>query len=282
MRRLLAVLLALGATALAGCRGGPSKSSFLTEADDACRNANAPVASLRAPGSFSEVADGAGKLATATADQVPMLSKLDRPGGARVETDAVFSAIAAVGPAATSLREAAAKSDERATAAAAIDLSTKARQAGDGARAYGFFTCGAASQTAATSLTDGTRNVIKARFVSKAEDLCEAVGEQFEGIEVGTASQALRIFSTLVTAYTKLKTDINALVVPPGDEGAVNEFLEAAQKLIDKVSEFRDAIPRGNSSILEALLKDLSSLNTQANAKADAYGIKACGTLSEL
>ena len=284
MRRLLpvlAVLLALGA--LAACGGGPSKSSFLAEADDTCRSADAPVTSLKTPSSFPELADGAKAVVAATDAQVPRLRDLDRPGGDKDDIDAVFNAIAGAGAAARSLQEAAERKDERATAQAANDLTARARQAGDGARAYGFGTCGVSTQAAAGTVADGAKAVVKASFVLKAETSCKEATRKAEALsEPNRAAQAARFLNAVIAIYGKVIDDLKALVPPPGDEPVVAEIVDTQQKTFDKVKELKDAVSDENERLAEARANELNVLGTAANAKADAYGIKACGTLSDV
>ena len=282
MRRIVLSLLVAALIVLAGCGGAPSKSSFLAEADDTCRAANAPVASLKTPTSFPELADGARAVAAASDEQVPRLRDLDRPSGAKDQTDAVFNSIAGVAASARSLQAAADGKDEKATAQSANEVSAQARQAGDGARAYGFTTCGSSTQTAATSLTDGARTVVKASFVLKGEASCRKALKEAEGLpEPRSTAQQGRFFDSFLRIYDVVLSELRANVVPPGDEAAVSELIDAQQRLRDKFKEFRDTVPRGNERVLAALLQEISVLNTAANAKADAYGIKACGTLAE-
>jgi len=279
MRRLSAVLLALGVAALGGCGGGPSKNSFLAEADDTCRSANAPVASAKAPTSFPELAEGAKGVAAATDAQVPELRALDRPGGDKERTDAVFAALGGVATTARSLQAAAEKKDDRASAQAANDLSARSREAGDGARAYGFTACGVGTQRAATPLTDATKTIIKAGFVAKAEGICRETSRKLEGIPEPTSrTSASRAFNTLLPLADKMITDLRALVVPPGDEATLTDLFDAEQKVLEKLREYLAVLKADDSRKASVVEDELEVAGTAADAKADAYGVKACGT----
>jgi hypothetical protein len=279
MRRLLVALPVAVLVGTAGCGGAPSKSSFLTKADAICRADNAPVASPKTPSSFPELADAAGTLASATDVQVPRLRKLSRPSGGKARTDAVFDSLAGVATAAKSLQAAAATNDEKGTAQSANDMAARSRQASDGAKAYGFTTCGGSTQTAVNATVDGAKKVLKAGYVVKAEAFCKDSSTKLDALpDARTPSQAARSIDRGITILTKLVSDLKGLTPPPGDEATITDYLDAQQRVIDKAGELKDAVAANNGRLFDTLNGQLDVLVTAANAKADGYGLTACGT----
>jgi hypothetical protein len=281
VRRIVLPLAVAGLLGLAGCGGGPSKSGFLADADDACRAANAPVASLQAPTSFPELSGGAAKLAAATDEQVPRLRSLDRPSGDEEPTDAVFTALSGVASAAKSLQAAADKKDDRATATAANELSEHAKEAGSRARAYGFTTCGSSTEAPANSVFEGAKKVVGASFVLQAETFCRQASEAIEALpEVTSLAGAVRFLDKEIPILVDLVARIEALVPPPGKEAEVAAFLDAERKVIEKDKELRNAAHARNEALAAELDEEDARLVTAANHLADELGMSDCGTNS--
>jgi hypothetical protein len=280
MRPIVLPLAVAGLFGLAGCGGGPSKSSFLAEADDTCGAANAPVASLQAPTSFPELSAGAANLAAATDEQVPRLRSLDRPSDDD-EPDTVFAALNGVATAAKSLQAAADTKDDRATATAANELSKNAREAGSRARAYGFTTCGSATEAPANSVFEGARKVVGASFVLQAETLCRQASEAIEALpEVTSLAGLVRFLDKEIPILVDLVARIEALVPPPGKEAEVAAFLDAERKVIEKDKEMRSAAQARNEALTAELDDEDARLVTAANHRADELGMDDCGTNS--
>jgi len=271
-----ALVLALGAGA---CGGGPSKDETIADGDAICRKANAPLASTQAPGNYSQLSEAAGALATATDDQVTRLGELDLPGDDETRLRAFFSALRAVGTSARQLKEGADKSDDVATAAAATQMSASAKDAADRGRAYGFTVCGSSTQTAATLVVDGAKSRVKAAFLSKGKAVCEDASEEVLDIREPTDLRSLgRFVDALVPIAERVDEALHALPVAPGDEQVVKELLDAQAAATAKAREMGAAAKANNERLTGALAEELDKLQTAANAKADAYGLQACGT----
>ena len=281
MRRIAVLLLLGGLVGLTGCGGGPSKSDFVAKADETCRSANAPVASLQAPTSFPELAGGAARLAAATDEQVPRLRSLDRPSGDEEPTNAVFSAMSGVATAAKSLQAAADRKDDRAAATAANELSKNARDAGTQARVYGFTSCGSSTETPANAVFEGAKKVVGASFVLQAETFCREASEAIDALPAVTSiAGAVRFLDKEIPILETLVTRIERLVPPPGKEGEVAAYLDAQRKVIEKDKELRDAARARNETLAEALDQEDAVLVTRANHLADELGMSDCGTNS--
>lgn len=264
---------------LSACGGGPSKEKTITEGDAICRKANAPLASTQVPGNYSQLAEAAGALATATDDQLTRLGQLDVPGDDKDRLQAFFAALRGVSTAARQLKESADKSDDEATAAAATQTSSSARDAADRGRAYGFTVCGSSTQTAATAVVDGGKGRVKAAFVSKGKAACEEASEEVLELREPTDLRSLaRFMDALLPIAERVDQQLGALPVPPGDEQVVKEMLDAQKAATAKAREIGAAARANNERLTGALTEELDVLQTAANAKADAYGLQACGT----
>lgn len=271
-----ALLLTLG---LDACGGGPSKEKTIADGDAVCRKANAPLASIQTPGNYSQLAEAAGALATATDDQVARLGELDLPGDDESRLRAFFSALRAVGTAARQLKEGADKSDDKATAAAATQMSTSAKDAADRGRAYGFTVCGSSTQTAAGLVVDGAKSRVKAAFVSKGRAVCEEASDEVLDLAEPTDLRSLgRFMDALIPIAERVDEELHALAVPPGDEQVVKDLLDAQAVATAEAREMGAAAKASNERLTGALTEELDKLQTAANAKADAYGLQACGT----
>lgn len=276
--RLLAVPLLVPLLGLAGC-GGPGKGTFVKNADERCRNANAPVASVKTPTSYPELAEAAKGVGAATDTQVRELRELDRPGSDKQRIDAVFAALGGVAPAAKSLQGAAEKTDDKASARAANDLSARAREAGDGARAYGFTACGISTQAAATPLFDGAKTIVKAGFLAKAEGICRAASRKIDNVaEPRGRNVEVRALDALLPIAEELMADLRGLAFPPGDEASLTDLYDGQQKLVDELGRLRDAYRANDARRVEAITEEGDVLSTAVDAKWDAYGVRACGT----
>ena len=183
-----------------------------------------------------------------------------------------------MGTAAHQLKESSDRSDDRATAAAAAQISASAKDAADRARAYGFAVCGASTQTAATVVVDGAKGRVKAAFVGKAKVVCQEAADEVLELREPTDLRSLgRFFDAILPIAERVEREIRALPVPPGDEQVVKDMLDA-QAAAAKARETGAAAKAHNARLAEALVGELDVLQTAANAKADAYGVQACGT----
>lgn len=280
-RRAVTALLTLaGAVGTAGCGGdGPSKESFIAEADRICRAGSAPLASVKAPTSFPELSETSRAMVLAVDTQVPKLRALDRPSGDDRPVDAVLGSLAGVADAAKALQKAAAGNDENGTARAARDMATRAKSASESGRAYGFATCGGSVQPAANATVEGARHILKAGYVVKAEALCQDASSALGELPEADSPQAeARVIDAGVRILDELLVDLRALTAPPGDEATLDEFYDAQQQVVEKAKEVGAAARAGNARLYESLAGQFDVLTTAANAKADAYGITDCGT----
>lgn len=283
LRRLVpaavAVSMAAGLVACGG--GGVSKSEFVTKADAACNAGNGTLASTAKPSNLPELASAAGTLSTSVDTQADALRKLEAPGDDKTAVAGVIGALADVGGQARALQEAAGKTDDTATARATNDLRGKADNAANQAKAYGLTACGQGLQGPVANVIEGGRTILKAAFVARAEGLCTAANRRADDLASPTSMAGLaRYLAAYLPIAEKLFADIKALAVPPGDDSAVAEMLTAQDQALAKEKEAHAAAQRGSDAQYDRIEGEIITLVTAANAKFDAYGLRACGTLS--
>lgn len=280
LRSLVPALLAAGLLGLAACGGGgPSKESFVADADRICRAASAPLASVKAPTSFPELSETARTIVAAVDAQLPKLRGLDRPSDADAALDTMLASLGGVAQAARTLQDTAARNDEGGTANAARDLAGRAKSASDSGRAYGLATCGGSVQPAANASVEGAKTVLKAGYMIKAEERCNEASSELDEIPESSSLRGEgRVIDTGVRILDDMLADLRALIPPPGDEPTLDEFYAAQQQVIDKAKEAGSAASAGNERLFDSVVEQFNVLTTAANAKADAYGIDDCGT----
>ena len=268
-----------GVIGLAACGDGPSKESFVADADGICRAESAPLASVKAPTSFPELSETARTIAAAVDSQLPKLRALDRPSGDDAPVDAMLGSLGGVSEAAKALQGAASRNDEGGTATAVRDIAARAKSASDRGRAYGFAACGGSTQPAANASMEGAKTILKAGYVVRAEALCNEASSALDDIpEASSLRGEARVIETGVRILDTLVADLRALTPPPGDEATLHEFYAAQQQVIDKAKEAGAAAGAGNERLFGTIVEQFKVLTTAANAKADAYGIADCGT----
>ena len=279
---VLAGALALAA-GLSACGGGVSKPDFVTKADAACGPGNGALAAVAKPSNLPELASAAGTVATTVDTQAAALRKLDPPGDDKAVVAGVIGALAEVGPAARALQEAAGKTDDAATARTANDLKAKFDAAAVQARAYGLMVCAQGLQAPVTTVFEGSRTLLKAAFVARADALCTAANRKADTLASPGSSLAsvARYLAAYLQIEEKLFADIKALAVPPGEESAVADMLAAQDQVIANDKDQLAAAQKADQAQLNRVTDASPPLITAANARFDAYGLRSCGTLSQ-
>lgn len=273
-------VLALAAV-LAACGGGVSRPEFVTRADAACGPGNGTLGAIAKPSNLPELATAAGTVATTVDAQAVDLRKLGPPGDDKAVVTGLIGALAEVSGPARALQEAAAKPDDAATARAANELKAKVDAAAVQAQSYGLTACAKGLQAPVATVFEGSRTVLKAAFVARAESLCTAATKKVNALGDPSSLTAFsRVLTTYIGIEVKLFADIKALVVPPGDEPTVAGMLAAQDKAIEKAREVQAAAARNNQALFDRLYGEEITLVTAANAKFDGYSLRSCGTLS--
>jgi len=278
-----AIALAAG---LAACGdGGPSKSEFTTKADASCAAGNSAISAVAKPSNAPQVATAAGT-ATSTIDgQVSALRAMKTPGGDdKKRVDGIVAAIAEVSAPTKALQEAAGKTDDAGMAKAAGEMQAKADAAATEAQAYGLAQCGTALKPAVANLFEGTKGVVKSGFVSKANSLCRDAGRKAGAVarpSTPTMAAAARYFDAILPVASKLVGDFKTIPVPPGDETLVSEMIASLDTVNAKIKDMSAAAKANNPRLLGGLTEELGVADTASNAKLDAYGLKACGSVGD-
>ncbi len=268
------------ATGLAACGGGESQSGFVSKADGACAPGNATMAAVAKPSNLPDLAMAAAAVGSTVDAQAGALRKLKVPGDDKAVVAGVIGAIAEVAGPARALQEAAGKTDDGATARAATDLKAKVDAAATQAKAYGLTACGTGLQAPTANVFDGSRTIIKAAYVARADALCTAANKKADTLSAGTTLAAFgRFLAAYVPIEQKLITDIKALVAPPGDEATIADMLAAQDKVIANDKDTQAAAQKGNAAQVDKFDTLNTALITQAHAKFDAYGLRNCGSL---
>lgn len=174
---------------------------------------------------------------------------------------------------------AASRGDDRETISTTNNARSAFTTASTQASGFGFGACTVGLQSGIDSITGGAQAVIKTGFVAKAESACMAASRQFDEIIEPSGPREVRSYFDKVEAvFTKLVSDIKALAVAPGDEPTVSEMVGALERTNAKGAELFDAIAGNDQARAAALNRELSTLNTAANAKLDGYGLGQCGS----
>lgn len=278
---LLIPAVAMAATLAACGGGGPSKADFIAQADAACAPGNTAVSTTPKPTNAPQVATSAGAAATTIDGQVGALRGMKLPGGKeKDQVESLIGALAAVSAPTRSLQDAAARTDDAAMAAAALDMQAKADTAAGSAGAYGLTQCATQLKFGLGNMFDGVKNVVKASYVVKAEDACRDYYRKAAAINVqGTSAAALGRFLDQELALTlKLATDIKGLTAPPGDGTTVADMAAAMDSVNAKVADLIAAVKANNTRLAGALFDEIDVATTALNAKFDAYGLPVCGS----
>lgn len=279
---LVIPVLALGVLLAACGGGGVEKADFTAKADAACSPGNSTIAAVAKPSNAAQVATAAGTAATTLDAQVVALRALEKPGGDdKVRIDGVIGALAEVGAPVKALQEAAAKTDDAAMAKATVELQSKVDGAASQAQAYGLAQCGTGLKPAVAPLFEGTRSVVKTSYIAKGEALCRESARKSDALpQPGSSLPALgRYIDRYLPIFEKFLADFKALPAPPGDEAPVGEILTALDAGLPTMKEISAAAKANNPRLVGALFEELGVAGTAVDAKLDAYGLKACGSL---
>ena len=278
-----ALLLGVGAGVIVATRSsGPSLQKFVARADAVCGRGNGAITAIVKPTSYPDLAAAGAAVATTTKAQVDELRRLEAPGGSHgKDVRNLLTAMDGTSQAAASLADAAGKKDDGTTIAATKELKTQFDATSTEAKVLGFSACATGMTSGMTEVLGGSQSVLKTAFVAKADALCRAGARELDGVadpRSETPRELARYLDDGLSIVTKLMTDLRALPVPPGDEGAVADMLTAQDKADAKIREMRDAASRADESTFAAASHELDPLVTAADAKFDAYGLGICGS----
>jgi hypothetical protein len=269
------------ATALAACGdSAPSKAAFVTKADAACAPGNTSISTTAKPTNAPQVATAAGSAADTINSQVKSLQALKLPGGKDKTTmQTLITSIGDVAAPTRALQDAAGKTDDAAMAKAALDMQAKADAAANWGGLAGMGQCGTQLKFGLGNMFDGVKNVVKASFILKAENLCREYYRKSDAVTVpgNSAASFAKYLDAEQALSTKLVSDLRAVTIPPGDEATVGDFLGSMESLNNKANDLI-AATKNNPRLVNGLIDELNVASTAVNAKLDAYGLKVCGS----
>ncbi len=278
---LLIPTVALAAALTACGDNGPSKATFVAKADAACAPGNSAISGTAKPTNAPQVSTAAGTAVTTIDGQVAMLRAMKAPGGQdKAQVQLVIGALAEVSTSTKTLQDAAGKTDDTAMAKAALDMQAKADTAANAGQAYGLAQCGTLLKPPLGNMFDGVRNMVKASYVAKAENLCREYYRKGNAIAApgSTAASLGRYLDAFTVLTTKLIADIKTITAPPGDETTIAGLSAAMDALNAKIKEVGAAIKAGNGRLASGLFDEVAVTQTALDAKFDAYGLPVCGS----
>jgi hypothetical protein len=137
--------------------------------------------------------------------------------------------------------------------------------------------CGGGSSSDSGEISVQTGSLTKAKFVSKANEICEERKQQFERklealeanlpaqVSKSQQAQAAKLIASLINpTYKKLIDQISSLGAPSGDEEQVGSFLSAVQQSLDELRQQPTKAFEGLTPF------------ERASKLARAYGLSTC------
>lgn len=285
----LVVGMIIGGMVLAGLGGalvasmmdrGPSLADYVARADQVCASSNAEVSRVGDLGTYPDLASASGAMASGADGQLAGLRSLDRPSGsAGDEVSLVLAAFEATSLASVRLAEAAGAGDDAATADAANQFGGAYNQARERAAGLGMQFCVVGLQDGVDAVFAGAGTVVRAGYVARAESICQATARDMASQEQGADFDSLvRLLRGSQAIIEDASAQLAALPVPPGDETQVGEMIEALEITNAKSAEHVEAIAAAEFARADALLLEVTRMNTTTNALLDDYGLEACGS----
>ena len=259
----------------------PSKAKYLLTADEVCRPANGPVTAIVKPTSYPELATAAGTVVTTMNGQFTQLNDVEAPGRRRRQ---------GAGP---RVRRAERQQRRRHSAPGRGNEEGRRRrhrrhQAGDRAVRRRHRQDQGVRLHRLRCRPPARYRRRRRRRDRRHQDRLHCQGRQhlpgrsrkLDDIRMPaeTPQDIARFLGDGLAILNQLIADMKAIPVPPGDEATVSEMLDAADKSNAKLAEARDAAAAADFARFTAIDKEISPLDTAANAKFDAYGLTVCGS----
>ena len=279
MRTLVALLAgALFATAACG-GGGPSKEEFAEKANPPCQTANTELAGVTKPADFRQLGEVAGKVAGSTDKQMNALDDLDAPEDDKAELDRMLTSMRATTSSARAVEGGVQRGDLRAAEKGVNDLKLASEQADDAARTYGLTECGKGARTVSALMSEASGDAFKREVITKADGLCKEANTKLDAFtEPETPAELAKFIDDTTAIATKLFADLRAVPVPEIHRAAYDDFVAAHDRLVPMFKDAAAAAKAGNERRAEQLFEQIDTATAEANKKADAFGLKDCGS----
>jgi hypothetical protein len=281
-KALVAVLLGVaGMTACGGASTGPKLAAFVDLADGICGRANAAITAATKPSDMASLATYANVLADQADSQARQLRALKQPGKARdrAAVKAFEDTLAAIVVPARQLQLLAAGEKVSAISDTASKTSAAARAADAKTAEIGFAQCGTGERDSALVIDANAPTVAKGTYIAKANAICARISRVAPVLPpTATLTQRADALTKALPDVDQALAELKALEKPVGDRTYLDAFLTLQDEEAALVREIADALRRGDRTVVVNLLSQLLTRSQESDAKADAYGMKQCGS----
>lgn len=275
---VVALLVGLPLAACGG--GGPSKQDFLSEADPVCQQGNVLANAITTPSDVPSIKDFTTKLGDNAVKTADRLGKLDPPTGE--DGKAAKDVVKAMRDAAEAAKRVGPEVDagDFPGIEAEVEKAVAAFRAADTkARSFGSAECGKGEVEAMGKLAQTSGATVKKAYIAKADALCAVATRRLDAIDdPEDMADWKALIDTAVEVSVKLNADLKALPQPTMDKSKLDAAFAANDELIAKAKLAQAAAATGDEDKTFDALDELDEVQVEANAKADAYGFKDCGS----
>jgi hypothetical protein len=230
---------------------------------------------------MASLASYAGIVADQADAQARGIRALKQPGRTKEKRSAVAFEDA-LGGLATRARElkTAATSDKIGVVSTSAKAAADAgRKASDATTGLPFAECGNGERDAAVHLESGATAAAKQSFISKANAICKRVNNVSGGLPANpTLRQIADVLAGVLPAVDQAVADLRALEKPAADAATLDEFVALEAKQTEAARQLEAAARRGDGAATAAFGQQVDTLGNEVNVKADAYGMKECGS----
>jgi hypothetical protein len=280
-RRAVVLLPFFLVPALAACgNNAPSKQDYLADIDPVCKRGNEIATVFTTPTDLPMLKEFGQKMADNVGKTVKELEKHDRPGGDDGKAaEAMVKAMRDAGVAARAIGPEVDAANFTKVEDAANRAATAFKDADAKARALGSTECGKGEAEAAGRMAGSLGATVKKAYIAKVDPICKSGNEEIEKLPEPESLPELKTFlEKLIAVAEKGTADVKAIPPPVTDRAKLDEWLAANDGAITKAKEALAAATAGDERKTGSLADDLFEAGDTANAKADAYGFKECGT----
>jgi ABC-type Na+ efflux pump permease subunit len=122
----------------------------------------------------------------------------------------------------------------------------------------------------------------KDQWIARADAVCAALAEELQAVpeprtpvEIGEAGR--QVFEIASRRLAELRD----LPPPAADAAAIDEMLDAFEKVVTVSRQFTEAIAAGDEEAAAELFPQLEHRSREAEGLAEAYGLHVCGKAAE-
>lgn len=137
-------------------------------------------------------------------------------------------------------------------------------------------------QQRATGETTTERRPTKAEFIERWDAICTENRKRVDAIrepgENASGEEQARALNELADAADDATTKLQRVERPPGDNSAIDQYLELGREQIGLVRRTAEAFDRGNTARADALIETGEASGGRLRGLAQGYGFKVCGS----